>query len=209
METETEVIIERFKVSKSLKLLSYITTAMGFLMFAYPVVFILSLIESLEKYGTPTILYYLNKVFFLTIPELVTSYMPSDTNAYILYAIIYVLFAILMMIISNFLLERNLLAIAFSFVIFLSLTVSEYLVNPFLFQKLSYELIPYFIFALIPLILIVIEIIKGKDFKDEQLYVKIIVSVLIIGAVILSFKGLIWLIQNKSWIIETFSSVPN
>ncbi|KPJ55048.1 hypothetical protein AMJ47_02035 [Parcubacteria bacterium DG_72] len=205
METETEVIIERFKVSRKLKIISYITTAIGFLMFAYPVVFIISLIEK----EVSIILYYLNKIFFLTIPELVTSYIPTDTNAYILYAIIYVLFAILMMIISNFLLERNLLAIAFSFVIFLSLAVSEYLVNPSLFQQLSSKLIPYLIFALIPLILIIMEIITEKDFKNEQLYVKIIISVLIIGFVILSFKGLIWLIQNKSWIIETFSSPPS
>ena len=205
METKTEVIVERFRVSKKLKIISYITTAMGFLMFAYPVVFILSLIKN----EISIITYYLNKIFFLTIPELVTSYIPTDTNAYILYAIIYVLFAILMMIISSFLLERNLLAIAFSFVIFLSLAVSEYLVNPSLFQELRYGLIPYFVFALIPLTLIVIEIIKEKDFKDEQLYVKIIVSTLIIGVIILSFKGLSWLSQNKSWIIETFSSIPS
>lgn len=201
METDTEVIIERFKVSKKLKLLSYITTVMGFLMFAYPVVFIVSLIES----NASIILEYLNKIFFLTIPELVTSYIPAETNAYILYAIMYVLFAILMMIISNFLLERNLLAIAFAFVIFSALTISEYLVFPSLFGELSYNLIPYLVFALIPLILIIAEIIQEKDFKNEQLYVKIIVSALIIGSSILAFKGLIWLIQNKSWIIKTFS----
>jgi hypothetical protein len=205
MEVETEVIIEKVKVSKKLKIISYITTAMGFLMFAYPVVFIVSLMGGSGRYGISTILYYLNKLFFLTIPNVVVSYIPAETNAYILYAIIYVLFAILLMIISSFLLERNLLAIAFTFVIFSSLTILEYLFNPSLFGELSLKLIPYSIFALIPLILIVAEILIEKDFKNEQLYVKIIVSFLIIGVIILCFKSLIWLIQNRSWIIETFS----
>jgi len=202
---ETEVIVERFKVSKRLKIIAYITTAMGFLMFAYPVVFILSLIKGLEKYRVSDILYYLDKIFFLTIPNIVASHIPAETNAYIVYAIIYVLFAILLMIISNFLLERNLLAIAFSFVIFLSLSILEYLFDSSLFRELRIELISYLIFSLIPLILIILEIIVEKDFKKEQLYVKIIVSVLIIGFIILCFKGLIWLIQNKAWLIQTFS----
>ena len=205
MEVETEVIIEKVKISKKLKIVSFITTIMGFLMFGYPIVFILSLMIKQGRYEIPTILYYLNKLFFLTIPNIIASYIPAETNAYIVYAIVYVLFAILLMIISSFLLERNLLAVALAFTIFLSLAISEYLLNPSLFQGLNYELIFYLIFALIPLFLMIAEIITEKDFKNEQLYIKIIISFLIIGVMILFFKGLIWLIQHKSWIIETFS----
>lgn len=200
----TEIRIEKFRVSRKIRIIAWITTGMGFLMFAYPVVFILSLIQDLEKYKVSTILYYLDKLFFLTIPKLVALYMPTETNAYIIYAIFYVILAILLMIISNFILERNTLAIAFSLVIFLSLTVVEYLLNPII-RELHLELIPYLIFALIPLILIIAEIITEKDFKNEQLYIKIIVSISIIAFIFLCLKGLIWLVQNKAWIIETFS----
>jgi hypothetical protein len=201
----TEVVFERFKISKKLKIIAWITTAMGFLLFAYPVVFILSTINSLEKYRVSTILHYLNKIFFLDIPNIVAVYIPTETNAYIAYAIIYVLFAILLMVISNFLLERNLLSIAFSFTIFFSLSALQYIFDPSLFKQLNIELISYVLFAIIPLVLIVAEIVTAKDFKNQQLYVQIIVSALIIAFIILCFKGLIWLIQNKSWIIETFS----
>jgi hypothetical protein len=198
---EQEVVFERFKVSNKLRVIAWITTAMGFLMFAYPVVFILTLIENLDRYNISTVLHYLDKIFFLTVPHIVAAYTPSETNAYIAYAIIYVILAILLMIISNFLLERNLLAIAFCFVIFLSLSIFQYLFNASLFTKLNVELVSYLIFALIPLLLIIIEIIAKKD----QLYVQIIVSVMIIVFIMLCFKGLIWLIENKSWLVETLS----
>lgn len=209
MDTQdnVEVKVERYEVSKKLKVIAWLTTLMGFMLFSYPVVFILSLMPSLKEYKISGILYYLNKIYFLTIPNLVASYVPTEINEYIAFAVIYTFFAILFMVTSSFLLERNLLAIAFAFVIFLSLSVSEYLINPELNIKnlLSYHVIFYLIFSLIPLILMILEIVTKKDFKNEQFYVKILSSALIISALILFFKSLIWLIQNRQWVIDTFS----
>ena len=204
-QENTEVVIEKYEVSKKLKIVAWLTTVMGFMLFSYPIFFILSLMEELKEYKFYSILYYLNKIYFLTIPNLVASYVPKEINEYIAFAIIYVLFAILFMVVSSFLLERNLLAIAFALVIFLSLSVSEYMINPNIFTAMNMDTALYLIFGFIPLILIVLEIVIKKDFKNQQLYVKIISSAIIIGALILFFKGLIWLIQNRQWLIDTFS----
>ena len=203
MEETRTVKIDRFSVSKRLRLVSWITMTMGLLFFAYPIFFILSLVPDLEKYKIPDILDYLNQAFFLRVPFIVACHIPSEISAYIIYAVIYVIFAILMMILSNFLLERNLLAIAFCLVIFTSLAVSGYLITPDL--SLNFKLISYLIFALIPLILLIFEILIERDFKDEQLYVQIITSAIIISVIILCFRGIVWLIKNKQWLIDTFS----
>lgn len=205
-----QVKIDKFSVSKRLRLVSWITMIMGILFFAYPVVFILSLVSNLEKYKISVILEYFNQTFFLRVPFMVASYIPSEISDYIVYAIVYVLFAILMMIISNFLLERNLLAIAFSLVVFSSLTVSEYLMVPDLnlgniWGNLTFKLVFYLIFALIPFILLIFEVLIERDFKEEQFYVQIINSALIISVIILCFRGIVWLIKNKQWLVDTFS----
>lgn len=209
-----EIKIDRYKVSKKLKFIAHLITAMGGLLFAYPIFYILSLFSELEKYKISNILSRLNELFFLRIPSIVANYVPMETNGYVAYAIVYVLFAILFMIVANFLLERNLLAISLSFIIFLSLTASEYFLNPDLsfvsFYKnpgltITYKALLYLIFALIPFVLMVWEIIAEKDYKKEQFYVKIISSFMIIAVIILCFKGLIWMIQNKQWLTETFS----
>jgi len=205
-----QIKIEKFTVSKRLKLVSWITTIMGLLFFAYPVFYILSLVSELEKYKAPLILDYLNQTFFLRAPILIASHVPSEISSYIVYSVIYVLFAILMMILSNFLLERNLLAIAFCLVLFTTLTVSEYLIIPEInintfWQNMTFKFLFFLLFALIPLILLVLEILIERDFKDEQLYVQIITSALIISVIVLCFRGVIWLIKNKQWLIETFS----
>lgn len=207
IESNTEVKVERYDVSRKLKAIAWLTTLMGFMLFSYPIVFILSLMPGLKDYKISAVLYYLNKIYFLTIPNLIASYIPVEINEYIAFAVIYTLFAILFMVTSSFLLERNLLAVAFSFVIFLSLSVSEYLINPGINIKniLSYHVIFYLIFSFAPLILIILEIFTKKDFKKEQFYVKILSSVLIISALILFFKGLIWLIKNRQWVVDTFS----
>lgn len=213
-DIRVKVELDRYKVSRKLKFVAWLTTAMGFLLFAYPVVFILSLVSSLKAYNINLVLDYLNKIYFLTIPNIVASTIPTETNAYIAYAVTYVLFAILFMIVSNFLLERNLLAIAFAFVAFLSLSVSEYMMNHSLditllwknpLSMANIEMAGYLIFAVVPLIVIITEIFTEKDFKKEQFYVKIITSVIIIAALILCFKGAILFIQNKDWLIKTFS----
>jgi len=204
------VRIDKFTVSKRLKLVSWTTTLMGLLFFTYPIIFILSLVPDLERYKVLIILDYLNQTFFLRIPILIASHIPSEVSTYVIYAIIYVFFAVLMMVLSNFLLERNLLAIAFCLVIFVSLTVYEYLTIPGLnlaniWQNPTFKLVFYLIFALIPLILLIFEILIERDFKEEQFYVQIITSALIISVIILCFRGVIWLIQSKQWLVDVFS----
>lgn len=198
-----EIKIERYRVSRKLKLLAFITTVMGGLFFAYPVFYILSLSPEIAKYRISIILSHLDRIFFLQVPLFISSYVPAEINGYIAFAIIHVVFAILLMIISNFLLERNLLAVAFSFIIFLSLSVSEYFLALNLNSYSSLAL--YGLFGFLPLVLIIVEIVTEKDWKKEQFYVKIIGSFMIIATMILCFRSLMWLIQNRQWVIDTFS----
>jgi len=195
---DTQIIIDKYIASRKLKIVSWILTIMGLLLFCYPVAFILSLIPSLKEYNILTAVSYLEKIYFINLPSLAVFPLSSDINSYILFSVAYASFAILLIILANFLLERNELSLAFSFIIFLGLSLSEYLINPNLnFFNFDYYTLLYLIFGLLPFLLLVVEIFVKKDFKKEQFYVRIIYSLLVLALMFFFFKGINWLLQNR------------